>query len=149
MITEQIERFRHEHGAGHVHRLCAAIGLSRATYYRLRERLENPAPEQDTELRSLIHEVALAWPSYGYRRITAELRRRGVVANHKRVLRLLREDNLLCLRKRRYAITTDSAHDLPVYPNLAATLEVTGTDQLWVADLTYTSGSGANSCTWR
>jgi transposase InsO family protein len=81
--------------------------------------------------------VALAWPPYGYRRVTAELRRRGVAANHKRVLRLMREDNLLCLRKRRYAITTDSGHDLPVYPNLTSTLEVTGTDQLWVADLTY------------
>jgi transposase InsO family protein len=137
MITEQIERFRQEHGAGHVGRLCQAAGLPRATYYRLRTRLDEPEAERDTELRAAIHEVALAWPQYGYRRITAELRRRGVVAGRKGVLRLMREDNLLCLRKRRYAITTDSDHGLPVYPNLAATLDVTGTDQLWVADLTY------------
>lgn len=137
MIVEQIERFRREHGAGHVKGLCEAAGLSRASYYRLRERLDEPEAERNVTLRGAIHDVALAWPSYGYRRITAELRRRGVVANHKRVLRLMREDNLLCLRKRRYAITTDSEHDLPVYPNLVPTLDVTGTDQLWVADLTY------------
>ncbi len=92
-------------------------------------------------LRAAIHDVALAWSQYGYRRITAERRRRGVVVNRKRVLRLMRADNLLCLRKRRYALTTDSAHDLPVYPSLAATLDVTGdvtgTDQLRVATLTY------------
>ena len=142
MITRQIERLRHEHGAGHVEHLCEAAGLSRATYYRLRERLDGadaipPASEHDTDLRGLIHEVALAWPAYGYRRITAELRRRGVACNGKRVLRLMRQDNLLCLRKRRYAVTTDSAHGLPVYPNLAAKLEVTGLNRLWVADLTY------------
>lgn len=137
MITEQIERFRHEHGAGYIRGLCKAAGLSRATYYRLRTRLDEPEAERDIELRAAIHEVALAWPQYGYRRITAELRRRGSVVNHKRVLRLMRADNLLCLRKRRYAITTDSEHGLPVYPNLVPTLDVTGTDQLWVADLTY------------
>lgn len=137
MIVREIERVRAEHGAGHTRQLCKATGLARATYYRLRTRLDEPEAERDVELRSQIHEVALAWPQYGYRRITAELRRRDVVVNHKRVLRLMREDNLLCLRKRRYALTTDSEHNLPVYPNLAAILEVTGTDQLWVADLTY------------
>lgn len=93
--------------------------------------------ERDADLRGLIQEIALAWPSYGYRRITAELRRQGHQVNHKRVLRLMREDNLLCLRKRRFAGTTDSDHGLPVYPNLAAEMKPNGTDQLWVADLTY------------
>lgn len=88
-------------------------------------------------LRSLIQQVALAWPCYGYRRITAELNRRGHHVNRKRVLRLMREDNLLVLRKRRFVHTTNSDHRLPIYPNLVPDLVVTGCDQLWVADITY------------
>ena len=81
--------------------------------------------------------MTLAWPAYGYRRITAELQRRGQVVNRKRVLHLMREDNLLCLRKRRFVHTTNSDHRLPVYPNLVPELAVTACDQLWVADITY------------
>jgi transposase InsO family protein len=81
--------------------------------------------------------LALEFPSYGYRRLTAALRREGFVVNHKQVLRLMREDNLLCLRKKPFVSTTDSAHGLPTYPNLAPKLELTSVDQLWVADLTY------------
>ena len=136
MIAHEIERFRVEHGAGCVQRLCGAAGLSRATFYRLRH-AELDADEAETELRAQIHAVALQWPQYGYRRITAELGRRGVAANHKRVLRLMRSDNLLCLRRRQFVPTTDSDHGLAVYPNLARTLDVAGTDRLWVADLTY------------
>lgn len=88
-------------------------------------------------LRSLIQQVALAWPCYGYRRITAELNRRGHRVNRKRVLRLMREDNLLVLRKRRFVHTTNSDHRLPIYPNLVPDLVITGCDQLWVADITY------------
>ena len=76
-------------------------------------------------------------PTYGYRRITAQVQREGITVNHKRVLRLMREDNLLCLRKRRFIVTTDSAHGLPVYPNLVSTLSVTGINQLWLSDITY------------
>jgi transposase InsO family protein len=136
MIVDTIENVRHEHGAGYVKRLCQAADLSRATFYRLRSK-EPAANEEETQLRGLIQEIALKWPSYGYRRITAELRRRGHRVNHKRVLRLMREDNLLCLRKKRFAVTTDSDHNLPVYPNLASDLEPNSTDELWVADLTY------------
>jgi len=88
-------------------------------------------------LRDAIQQVALAWPAYGYRRIAAELHRQGHQVNCKRVLRLMRADNLLCLRKRRFIHTTDSAHRLPVYPNLVPELTVAGCDQLWVADITY------------
>jgi len=77
------------------------------------------------------------WPSYGYRRITRELGRRDIIANHKLVLRLMRGDNLLCLRRKRFMRTTDSGHRLPVFPNLAREMVLTGTDQLWVADITY------------
>jgi putative transposase len=113
--------------------ICRALGLSRAGYYRA----DQPQVESDLELRDQIQQVALEWPSYGYRRITAELDRRGVAVNHKHVLRLMREDNLLCLRKKQFVSTTDSNHSLPVYPNLAPTLALTGQDQLWIADITY------------
>jgi transposase InsO family protein len=79
----------------------------------------------------------LQWPSYGRPRITAELRRRGWQVNPKRVYRLLREDNLLCVRKRRFVVTTNSNHGLRVYPNVARDMVLTGVDQLWRADITY------------
>lgn len=112
-----------------------ALALSRATHYR--HRLEAPRPDPDSELRDHVQRLALEWPAYGYRRITAELHRRGVAANHKRVLRLMRADNLLCLRKRRFICTTDSRHPLARYPNLVPELAVTSINQLWVADITY------------
>ena len=88
-------------------------------------------------LRDAIQRVALEFPSYGWRRITAELRREKWAVNHKRVYRWMRADNLLCLRKRKFVVTTDSDHGLPVYPNLARALTPTGLDQLWGAELTY------------
>jgi len=112
---------------------CRALALPRATYYR---RLK-PTAEVEVALRSLVQQVALEWPAYGYRRIAAELRRRGRSVNRKHVLRLMREDNLLCLRKRRFIHTTNSDHRLPVYPNLVPELILTGCDQLWVSDITY------------
>jgi putative transposase len=76
-------------------------------------------------------------PAYGYRRITAELRQRGFDVNHKRVLRMMREDNLLCVRQRAFVVTTDSRHNLPVYANLAGTITPAAINQLWTADITY------------
>jgi transposase InsO family protein len=89
------------------------------------------------DLRDEIQRIALEWPSYGRRRITKELRRRGRTANWKRVYRLMREDNLLCVRKRKFVTTTDSSHGLRTYPNLARQMMLTDVDQLWVADITY------------
>jgi putative transposase len=109
------------------------LDLSRATYYRQQA---NPASsDSDIELRDRIQRLALEWPQYGYRRLTAELHRQGVEANHKRVLRLMREDNLLCLRKRRFLSTTDSNHSLLVYPNLVPELTLSSINQLWVAEI--------------
>ena len=109
--------------------LCQMTGLSRAGYYRWR--LPPPATPVAMELRSQLQQVAVEWPAYGYRRITAELKRRGFEVNHKHVLRLMREDNLLCLRRRSFVVTTDSRHGLPVYPNLAARMRPTAINQLW------------------
>jgi putative transposase len=116
--------------------LCWQAGVSRAGYYRsLAE--QHPA-EEETEVRHAIQEIALSHRRrYGYRRIAAELRRRGMQVNHKRVVRLMREDNLLAIRSRKYVITTDSRHELDVYLNLAQRMKLSGINQLWVADLTY------------
>jgi transposase InsO family protein len=116
--------------------MCRLGQVSRAGFYRHWQRRE-PRVEQ-TELRARMHEIVLAnRRNYGYRRVTRELHNQGWAVNHKRVARLMAEDNLLCLRKRSFVRTTDSGHDLRVYLNLAARMELTGIDQLWVADITY------------
>jgi putative transposase len=116
--------------------MCEWARVSRAGYYR---RLVDREPqEEETLTRAAIQEIFLQHQRrYGRRRITAELRRRGMLVNHKRVGRLMREDNLLALQRRAYVLTTDSQHPLEVYLNVAAHLQLTGVDQLWVADLTY------------
>jgi len=114
------------------------MNVPRSTFYkgngseggRMRE-------EVRTGLRSKIEEVVADWPAYGYRRVTHELKRRGVVANHKRVSKIMREDALTPRRVKRFIATTDSNHPLPVFPNLAKGFVATGPDQLWVADITY------------
>lgn len=118
-----------------MNQLCQTMGVSRAGYYRFLLRPQRQ--EADMELRSQIQNIALRWPAYGYRRVQAELERRGWRVNHKRVLRLMRVDNLLCLRRRKFILTTDSKHGLPIYPNLAKDMRLTGINQLWVADITY------------
>jgi transposase InsO family protein len=89
------------------------------------------------EIRDEMQKVAVESAAYGYRRITAELQHRGFAINHKRVLRMMREDNLLCVRRRAFVVTTDSRHNLPVYPNLASQMAPSAINQLWVADITY------------
>jgi transposase InsO family protein len=109
--------------------------VSGAGYYRY---FDEHAPRQaETELRDRIQRVALENRFYGDRRVAAELRRQGVVANPKRVLRVMREDNLLSLRKRRFMVTTDSRHYRPIDPNLLAGRAVRAPNQAWVADITY------------
>jgi putative transposase len=115
--------------------VCQMTGLNRAGYYRwCVPPVTSPV---EMELRHELQRVALKWPAYGYRRITAELHRRGFEVNHKHVLRLMREDNLLCLRQRSFVVTTDSRHTRPVYPNLARDITPQAVNQLWVADITY------------
>lgn len=117
-------------------RLVELAGVSRAGFYRW-DQDGGVSPDPDMELRDAIQRIALEWPSYGRPRITAELRRQGRTVNPKRVYRLMRQDNLLCVRKRRFIATTDSSHGRNVYPNLASQMNVTGINQLWVADITY------------
>jgi transposase InsO family protein len=118
-----------------VQRLCALAAISRAGFYRWRH--APPAADADLDLRDEIQRIALEWPCYGSRRVMAELRRHGWTVGRERVQRLMREDNLLCLRRRKFVVTTDWDHDRRVYPNLARDLVLRGINQLWVADITY------------
>jgi putative transposase len=119
-----------------IERMCQIGQVSRASFYRS---LKPAAPtEEDMEVRSTIQRIVLEHRRrYGYRRVTAELRKRGLVINHKRVARILREDNLLAVQPRAFVVTTDADHELKVYLNLARRMELTGVNQLWVADITY------------
>lgn len=110
-------------------------GVSRASFYRFDP--EALPAVRDVDLRDAIQRIALKHPAYGRPRITKELQRRGWTVNHKRVGRILREDNLLCLRQRKFRVTTDSRHSSRVFPNLAKHCVPTAPNQLWVADITY------------
>jgi transposase InsO family protein len=116
--------------------LCKLAGLSRASYYR---RFEVRAPrEADVELTGQIQLLSLRYKFYGYRRITAELRRSGIIVNAKRVQRLMREDNLIAMRRKPFAPpTSDSRHGFLIVPNLLRGLVPSEPDQIWVADITY------------
>ena len=116
--------------------MCQLAGVSRASYYR---HWEVVAPDEaEMAVRAAIQKVVLMHRRRnGYRRVAVDLRRQGMAVNHKRVLRIMRDDNLLAIRYRKYILTTNSQHDYPVYLNLAARMTVTGVNQLWVADITY------------
>lgn len=115
--------------------MCEVGQVSRATFYRFGP--DREPVDEDLDLRDEIQRVALEFPCCGWPRITAELKRLGWDAGHRRVGRIMRQDNLLCLRKRQFVVTTDSTHNLRVYRNLAGGMTLTGIDQLWIADITY------------
>jgi transposase InsO family protein len=123
-------------GAGSVGRLCALVGVSRASYYR--DWAKVPSGREETELRDLVQRLALAHRFYGYRRVTELVRRQGWPVNRKRIARIMREDNLLALRRAAFRPqTTDGRHRFVRWPNLARRLILTEVNQLWVADITY------------
>ena len=118
-----------------IRRLCALVGAGRTWWYT------HPTPEEiaerDRSLRDAIERLVLEFPGYGYRRVTKALQRDGWAINHKRVLRVMREESLLCQLERQFVRTTDSAHGLRTYPNLLTGMVLAGPDQAWVADITY------------
>jgi putative transposase len=123
-------------GSLSVERMCRVAAVSRASFYRWLE--PSPPVEEDVELRAAIQAIVLEnRRRYGYRRVRQQLRRHGWLVNHKRVARLMREDNLLAMQPRAWVSTTHSNHELEVYMNLAARMQVNGVNQLWVADITY------------
>jgi putative transposase len=123
-------------GSLSIERMCQLAQVSRAGFYR--SLAEQKPLEEEMEARATIQRIALEHRRrYGYRRIAAELRRQGMLVNHKRVARIMREDNLLAVRSKSFVTTTDSTHGLEVYLNLARRLHLSGINQLWVADITY------------
>ena len=127
------EHITHTDAALSVQDRCRLAGVPRSSYYRQHGQEKIRPDGVIHELRQICRE----YPRYGYRRVTKELGRRGAQANHKRVLGLMRKENLLCRIKRRFVYTTDSRHGFPVYPNMARMLVVTQPNELWVADITY------------
>jgi putative transposase len=123
-------------GSLSIERMCELTRVSRASFYRsFREK--HPV-EEEMAVRSAIQQIAVEHRRrYGYRRIAAELRRRGMPVNHKRVMRIMGEDNLLAVRMRAFVVTTNSQHEFEVHLNLAGRMKLTGINQLWVADITY------------
>lgn len=107
------------------------MGIARSTFYG------KPSAQDDTAIVEAISGICEEFEFYGWRRVRAELRHRGLIVNHKKVRRLMREHNLQPRRPRRYVATTDSDHDQPIYPNRAKDLAIDGPDQLWVAYITY------------
>jgi transposase InsO family protein len=114
---------------------CKVLDLNRSNYYNWKT--QPVLQDKDAKLREAIQEIALEFIKYGYRRITADLHRKNWKVNSKKVLRIMREENLLCSKKKFTPHTTNSNHNLPLYPNLTKELEITGLNQLWVADITY------------
>jgi len=119
-----------------IERMVELGRVSRSGFYRY-DGAATPRPDPHMDLRDAIQRIALEWPSYGRPRITAGLRRQDWTVNPKLVYRLMREDNLLCVRKRKFVVTTDSNHTRKIYPNLARNMLLTAPDQLWRADITY------------
>ena len=123
-------------GSLSIERMCQVVPVSRRGFYRSLQ--EQQPAEEKMEVRDSIQQIVLEHRRrYGYRRITAELHRRGMQVNHKRVARMMREDNLLAVQPRRFVVTSNSNHKLEVYLNLASRMKLTGINQLWVADITY------------
>jgi putative transposase len=135
-VYRKVEEELSADGGLSIERMVELGRVSRAGFYRFAVSVD-PGPDPDMELRDAIQRIAVEWPSYGRPRITAELRRRGWTVNAKRVYRIMCEDNLLCVRRRKFIVTTDSSHGRKVYPNLARGMVLTNVDQLWVADITY------------
>jgi putative transposase len=118
-----------------IRQLCGWLRVSRSWYYACPP--VDKQAEQDVALREAIEQFVLEFPGYGYRRVTHALRREGWQVNHKRVLRVMREESLLCHLKRHFLVTTDSKHGYHPYPNLLNKAVLTGLDQAWAADITY------------
>jgi transposase InsO family protein len=134
MIYSLIEESR---DALTVSSMCRLANVSRDAFYHWRSSPSLNRDPTEADLRDEIEKIICEFPGYGYRRVTIALKNRGISANHKRVLRVMRENNLLCQIKRSFVVTTNSDHPFRRYPNLIKDLPISSLDQVWVADITY------------
>jgi hypothetical protein len=120
-------------------RKAELLGVNKRSYYKWLQRppVDSQRVQQEMKLRNDLQKIAIEFPRYGYRRTTAEFHNRGYKVNHKKVLRLMKEDNLLCVKKQFKPLTTDSNHSHRVYPNLLRYKQITHPDQGWASDITY------------
>lgn len=130
-----IAAYRQQNPAAPLSHLCCALGVNRSWFYA--RPADSELDEEDVALRGRIEEIVLEFPGYGYRRVTAQLHREGRIVNNKRVLRIMRDESLLCRLKKRFAVTTDSRHSRPTYRNLLEDVELCRPNQVWQADITY------------
>jgi transposase InsO family protein len=130
-----IRQIKREHPETSIRQLCQLLRVNRRWFYARQSRLSRSEREQP--FRERLEQLTLDFPGYGYRRVTAALKREGWKINHKRVLRIMREEGLLCRPRRGFVRTTDSKHSYPVYPNLVKGLELEAPNVVWVADITY------------
>jgi transposase InsO family protein len=142
-----ISQVKQEKAQMSIRKLCETLEVNRRWYSARLAQGETAGP--DVELRDAIEQITLEFAGYGYRRVTHALMRAGWSVNHKRVLRIMREESLLCHLKRQFVPTTDSHHPFQVYPNLVKGLEVDAPDVVWVADITYIRPARATLSTWR
>jgi putative transposase len=112
------------------------LKMARSNYY-YKKAVDLQKQKDDADLRDRIEKIAVEYERYGYRRVTAQLQREGLRVNHKRVQRIMQEEELICKMKKRWVVTTDSNHPYPVYPNLLKDAKITGVNQAWVSDITY------------
>lgn len=133
-----ISKHRNSHNSPTVKRATDLLNVSKSGYYKW-SNINNPNSKnkKEMEIKNEIHKIAIEFPGYGYRRITKELKQRGYNVNHKKVLRLMREDNLLCLKKKFKPMTTNSNHEHKIYPNLVKNIVINGLNQVWASDITY------------
>jgi putative transposase len=129
----------HDNNVVSLSQKAALLTIDRSGYYKW---IRKPPPDEqkiheDVLLRDEMHQIALEFPRYGYRRMTVELHHRGYLVNHKKILRLMKEDNLLCVKKHFKPLTTDSNHPHKIYPNLIRYKKITSSDQVWASDITY------------
>jgi putative transposase len=134
-----IQHYLSTGGSISLSRASQLLDVNRSSYYQwISQQGQHPSDSaQNIALRDTIQRIAVEFPRYGYRRITVELKRQGIVVNHKKILRLMKEDNLLVVKKRFKPVTTDSNHGFSVYPNLIKDLEITQLNQVWASDITY------------
>ena len=133
-----ISKHRNSNNSPSVKTATNLLNVSRSGYYKWSKNSStNSKNKIEMEIKNEIHKIAIEFSGYGYRRITKELKQRGHNINHKKVLRLMREDNLLCLKKKFKPMTTNSNHEHKIYPNLIKNLEINRLNQVWASDITY------------
>ncbi|MCJ7481781.1 MAG: IS3 family transposase [Thermodesulfovibrionales bacterium] len=126
----------HREALGGIKRGCEMLNMVRSSYY-YKEGVNLQKQKEEADLRDRIEKIVVEYERYGYRRVTTALQREGLKVNHKRVQRIMQEEELICKIKKRWIVTTDSNHPYPVYPHLLKDAKITGVNQAWVADITY------------